>query len=539
MTTYTAAQWASYLAARRSRSGGRYFDKATQTMAVDASLTGLGEYTYGDGATLDLEFGGAARLDLAAGAVSGLAVAGRVTGELAIRGATTVATLTTGSASGTAGASTSATTLHKPTGAANWTASDLVGKWLKVTGGGGYDSARLTLRPIRANTTTTATVHGVTGMDSTTTFEIVTLASLVDGVSVSNRQCIEVTDCASPVVIEGVAFSGTSLNGLLEVADCDDVLITGCLLDENTVQASVLVSRCARVRIEHCLVTDSADIEVGNCDTVEVTGLTADAGGQCWVHDADTATIIGLSSVDAPSTVLRLERLRYGQAEVAASDGGATPVYLESCDNFECYGGAMTGTGNTGYGVEINGSGLYTLTGSTITGATNDVLFSDGGSTNAVAWATLTGTDYGRIEGHAGSATARGNTVKSIKYGNYLFNGSVDVSGRFLMYGYLNLSESHGLTATGTTASDALQLGAVAFARVDTTPANTGVRLPLGAALPGVLCIVYNAGANTLKVYHPPSGTIDGGTTAVSVTAGSRKMFVSTSNDGLGWYSLT
>lgn len=77
-----------------------------------------------------------------------------------------------------------------------------------------------------------------------------------------------------------------------------------------------------------------------------------------------------------------------------------------------------------------------------------------------------------------------------------------------------------GLTATGTTISDALQLTAV-FNNVTTTAANTGVKLfePNG----GCLMVVRNGGANALKVYPPnSSGSINGDTAgdAVSVAAG-------------------
>ena len=51
-------------------------------------------------------------------------------------------TPTTGVASGTAGASTTPTSLDKPTAAANWTSSDLLGSFVRIVGGAGAGEVR-------------------------------------------------------------------------------------------------------------------------------------------------------------------------------------------------------------------------------------------------------------------------------------------------------------------------------------------------------------------------------------------------------------
>jgi hypothetical protein len=64
------------------------------------------------------------------------------------------------------------------------------------------------------------------------------------------------------------------------------------------------------------------------------------------------------------------------------------------------------------------------------------------------------------------------------------------------------------LTATGTAQADALQLTAE-WNELTTVAANTGVVLfDFGAGLEST---VWNAGANSLKVYPPVGSTIDGG----------------------------
>lgn len=63
-----------------------------------------------------------------------------------------------------------------------------------------------------------------------------------------------------------------------------------------------------------------------------------------------------------------------------------------------------------------------------------------------------------------------------------------------------------GLTATGTIQADALALSAE-WNEVDTTPANSGVLLNNFGV--GFNSQIFNAGANTLKVYPPTGMAID------------------------------
>lgn len=60
-----------------------------------------------------------------------------------------------------------------------------------------------------------------------------------------------------------------------------------------------------------------------------------------------------------------------------------------------------------------------------------------------------------------------------------------------------------GLTATGSSQTDALQLSSDVN-EVTTTAASTGVKLPANLST-GDSILIYNIGANTLSVY-PPTG---------------------------------
>jgi hypothetical protein len=91
---------------------------------------------------------------------------------------------------------------------------------------------------------------------------------------------------------------------------------------------------------------------------------------------------------------------------------------------------------------------------------------------------------------------------------------------------------STSLVATGTTATDALQL-AVSYNVVGTTAASTGVKLL--ATENGACQVVANDGAQTLTVYPQTGSTIDG---AASVTIATTKRRVFWGTSGTTWVSL-
>jgi len=71
----------------------------------------------------------------------------------------------------------------------------------------------------------------------------------------------------------------------------------------------------------------------------------------------------------------------------------------------------------------------------------------------------------------------------------------------------VKFSAGAALTATGTLQSDALQLAAT-INQVTTVAASTGVKL-YSAAVAGDMQVVYNGGANSLKVYPQSGATIN------------------------------
>lgn len=99
--------------------------------------------------------------------------------------------------------------------------------------------------------------------------------------------------------------------------------------------------------------------------------------------------------------------------------------------------------------------------------------------------------------------------------------------------GAVRIVPATGLTATGSTAGTALLLTKNAN-EVTTVSAGTGVRLPSSGVnnVTGIPVVVFNRGANTLNVYPPSGGDIDGLGTDVAYTlaAGASKAFWAMSN---------
>ena len=472
----------------------------------------------------------------ATGENAGLNISGRGPGQtLRLQGTTALASVT-GYNAGTANTGTTTTSVAKPAGGSNWSSNALIGKWLKITSGGGASTdGSLVLRPILSNTTTTLAVNAISGMDNTSVFQIVDLNSQIDYISSGDKTAIRVASCLGKVEIEGIDFSSAhALDGLLDILDCTDVTVRGCKFAFNTVNAAVWFRRIVKLNFSHCRLTASSDIVVSNCQYVTSVGCVNSAGGVIDISDAFSADVTLLTAASSPSTVLSMTRVHVATAEAACSSGGATPIYLESCNSFRAVGGLLTGTGNTGYGISINVSGTYTITGSTVTGATNDVLF---WGSKALAYSNHLGAAYGAVAAPGMALIAQVAVTKTIMYGNILFDGSGDHSSRELYYGIINPAQAGSLTAAGTVVGDAYTMAAGQFYRFDTVAAGTGAKFHASSALPGVTLMVHNNGANALLLYPNSSGTIDGGA-SYSLAAGAVKQFVVTDASFKVWKSL-
>jgi hypothetical protein len=292
---------------------------------------------------------------------------------------------------------------------------------------------------------------------------------------------------------------------------------------------SVTASRVLNSSYETIISTSDSEVNIDNCEvssdivlkqtgrTIRVADCVCLAGAHIKLENFPAAEVLGIESTGANTNVLRAVNGLQLFAEVKATGGSASPVYLESVQKFEAVGtNKLTGGSNTGgstYGIEIVSDGRYTLTGSDITGAGGDVLFLG----NVVSWANLASVTYGIAEGHAASAVANSAIGKSLKYGNYLFNGSIDVSGRLLKYGYDNPSCNLGdVTLTGSTVYDMESQGIREHLEVICNSTDARVTLPSGCAIAGARVQIYNTGSETLTCQAPSGGAITGSATVAS-----------------------
>ncbi len=112
------------------------------------------------------------------------------------------------------------------------------------------------------------------------------------------------------------------------------------------------------------------------------------------------------------------------------------------------------------------------------------------------------------------------------------------IGGHFppLQAALLGFDQVEGITAAGTTTTDATQLTG-SYNVVETTASSTGVKLPAIAASPQNTIYVINKGAQTLSIYS--ASTINGtaGSTAYSVNTTAGAMFTK-NNAGSGWWAV-
>ncbi len=439
-------------------------------------------------------------------------------------GSTAVATLTTGDNSGTAGSGTSSTSLVKPTAAANWTASNLVGKFLRITGGGGAGpdvTNSPVMRPIKANTTTTATVDAIAGMDDTTTFQIVDCASIIYNSAEDVGFNLMLNEC--PIEIVGCEiynpFAGLLDYGIRSVSN-NIISVGGCRILGADINA-IISDKDSEFSLTNCILDGGADAVITGCSKYFASeNLLLEASGPVEVNSCLRARITKLDSAGAITNVFRALNCNFVEIEAKASGGSVTPFYFENVAYLDVIGSnKLTGSSNTGgstYGIEIEKSGRCQLIGSDVTGAAGDVLFMG----RSVTWTILNGPDYGVVEEHSGSAFAASNINTAIKYGNYLFFGEVKTSSRMQEFGYHNFAANTSqVVLTGT---DNYDMSASARTVVDVAcnSASATVTLPDAAAICGCFATIVNTGSQTVTVVAPSGGAVIGTATVAANTAG-------------------
>lgn len=444
---------------------------------------------------------------------------------LRVFGAVELASVATGVNKGMAGVGTTTTSLVKPTGAVDWTAAELEDRGVYVrlvAGGGAPTDGSEVFAEVLSNTTTAITVNAVPGMDATTRFQLVTMATVVDQISAAVKIGIRALACGVPLEIYGLSFTNVNgLDSLIAATDGASVKMSGININANTANPAVYIQRCNNVEISSCYLTSAGDIEIEQCNSALVTSCDANGGGQVLLEDCLVGKILKHTAVDSPSRVASWVRCNYGQGEVTANDSLATPIYIESCNTFDAAGTLLVGTNaDAPYGIEVARAGNLSLVGCTIAG-TADVLFQG----DPVTWAQLSSPSYGVVQKYAGSAVATVGQTKALVRGNYAFEGDLNLGGRFLTFGYCNIAaNATAITLTGTDSID------MSDGRVNGAPATTEAPrgcldvicnsataqaiLPDNEAIAGGYGWILNHGSQALPIVPPSGGAIIGATSA-------------------------
>lgn len=495
-------------------------------------------------------------VQLAAATFDGALVCGflgggsKETGEevaLVIKG-TLSAPAIAGITGGAASVGTNATTIASPV-AGTWVANALVGYYAVITAGGGSsgDASRPTIRPIKSNTANDITIDSVPGLAFGSTFAIVDPGTTLQ-IPTDDDVILRVSNNQPTVVFHGLKFDVAGAARVVSAARTSKVVFEGCTFDATTTEVELLFETCQSVELVGCIFSGGTGLHTKNCVKVSATAIRCDGSGTLKFDDTVRGDL-QVTSVDAVGVLVDIEGAQNFAAEVLANDGGDSAVRLDSVLNFVAQGtDLLSGTGNAGYGIEISKAGHYDLVGSTITGVTGDLYFMN----QAITWANLSSDTYGAAAENAGNAVARAGYAKTLTYGNRTYTGNVDISGRLLLFGYMNISANTVIpTIVGVDVLD-MEAGTIngvipvppfgqirGVLEVDCDSATAIVRLPSNAAIAGVISGVINVGSAAVIVEPPVGGLIDGGA-SVNVPAGTSKLFVSANgNGGKNYYSLS
>ncbi len=346
---------------------------------------------------LPLHLGGhTLRLNITAGTyTTGVNLGGFIGGVVQLVGSWVTPTIATGVSSGTAGTGSAGTAVNKPTAAANWTASDLIGKRLIVTGGGGFtgaDALDETVRTIKANTTTQITLdQPIAGLDNTTQFAIVTEGTIINGQAASEIEgascLLGVNYCAAEVVLRRIKLdnAGTPADYALittgsRIVDLGGVNVAGDWFGHEV------------DRIETSAVTLGGEVDLTNCGLIDATAYLTAAGAM--VLDGFKEVLARLVARACTNTALRVMHTNYCGREIDAANCTATPFEAIDTQYSEPIGNGLTGTNASApFAAMVTSGGKHTFTGDSMTSSTGNQLDLD---SHALSWGALADKNYVR-----------------------------------------------------------------------------------------------------------------------------------------------
>jgi len=320
-----------------------------------------------------------------------------------INGTRIVSTLAQGSNSGTA---TSGTTRSMTLTGAGWLADDLMGRLVEITAGTGSGQILM----IAANDTDTVTFAGpVTAPDVTSVFQIVESGTILN-VATATAAGIHCESVWGRFGITDFKVTAATTFGLIAIScsgrlDFDRIVVDGQFfgfLGQECMRCSwdqIAALNCAGRGITLLASLSAANANTGwlasNCDTgFWFESCTSVVQTGAYSRDSTTygAQIIStpLASlddwiVDTAPTGIRSQTALLSMRRADISNCSIEPFDLFS--TFLLIQNSLSGTGNTGFGIDVEGAGntVEILITPTLTGASGDATV-DG--TAVLTWAT-------------------------------------------------------------------------------------------------------------------------------------------------------
>lgn len=436
---------------------------------------------------------------------------------LVIKATQTLATLTTGDNSGTAGPGTSTQVIQKPTISANYTASNLAGRFFVIVSGGGAstDSDIPNIFPIISNTTTSFTLsRPAPGVDSTTVFQITnsgsTLTSRSPGQSLA---CLDIVGCDTPIRIVGVKFDdATNAFWASLVRLSRKVTFYACDITA-AIDTGISAAMSGWVELDNCIIrhAGSGGFVVTDSDKVLTRGLYS-LGGLVSTRDCRHVKVQGWFDGCAGGAI-NIQDSQYAVLDADISNSTVTiPVDLRNVTQgfFTSLSGTNAGLAGQ-VAVNFGGSGQFYVSGTTITTAhaSNYTIESTSGNT----WATL--ASYYKTDRRGNTVVTSDFTQESVQ-GQFNINGvfnalqDANFGGKAIYYGlvYYPILVSQTAYASGGQAS-ALECGYNTTQVTTAAESRASVKYRANLDIAGCEQLVFNDSTNIVNLYPPSGGFIN------------------------------
>ncbi len=473
-----------------------------------------------------------ARVNIGAGNFAGFVQSNFIGREkiMQIVGTWSLATLTTGVNTGTAGTGTSSTALQKPAAAANWTVNELRGKFARITSGAGAvtDALAESIAVIESNTASAAILGngGIVGIDNTSVFEIVNPGTVINAVASAtlggNAIGVGVVGNSSDVYLRRIKFDLSATGAIygLAAAQTSALDVGGCWFAGNNHS----LKNVGKLTLRNINQTASADLAVKSSDHLDASGLTLTTAS-VDVIGFKTAAIDYVDASTCSANAVRLRRGNYAKLGLAANSCTATPAFLRNVHFLELGAAGLSGTNaGTTYGVDVGESGQYALAGATLSGSSANAVYLDGREISYTDLALSGTTTRGETTVHWGSGRSAQLRklwvpVDASNPGDEIgTDGDLVVGGQQKNYGFdYELSPAFTqISATGSTLAGAAD-AAYRTTVITGGAVDTGVKLRLTAA-GGATGKIYNRSGSNKKLYPPTAlGTINGGAAGVAI----------------------